>query len=287
MNYRISVRSRHESHEPIRNQLVKLPFRSVVRFGSNTTNQQISQERIRRGLRPLTSVVECNTVEAVKNSSNKLLMKQKFRDNNVKTAAWYTYDRTFFLVDYDEGSYEKRINDLPYPIVAKHIYGSRGTGNTLIKNAQEMTNFLNGKTHSNYIFEKFYNYNREYRLHVDSEGCFYACRKLIKNDTPEDQRWYRNDSNCVWIMEDNESFSRPNNWDSIISESVKALKAVGLDIGAIDLKIQSNVDGDGNNRPNPEFIILETNSAPSFGTITLQKYTTQLPIILKRKYENR
>jgi type I restriction enzyme S subunit len=43
--------------------------------------------------------------------------------------------------------------------------------------------------------EVMLNNSREYRLHVTADGCFYACRKMLKADAEE--RWYKNDSNCV------------------------------------------------------------------------------------------
>jgi len=136
---------------------------------------------------------------------------------------------------------------------------------------------------NNYVFERFYNYAREYRLHVSSEGCFYTCRKMLKRDTPEENKWFRNDENCVWVLEDNPNFDKPVNWDDVVKHSVKALKAVGLDFGAIDLRIQSATNSEGETREEPKFIIVEINSAPSFGEITLQKYLEELPNIIERK----
>jgi len=236
-------------------------------------------------LRPVTNIVECNTVESVKNSSNKLLMKNCFTREGVKTALWWT---TSNGEGFNQSSTQPTVNveTLPFPIVAKHIYGSRGTGNTLLNTLEEYRTFIPGKTLSNYIFEKFYNFSREYRLHVDREECFYTCRKMLKNDVAPENRWYRNDSNSVWILEDNESFDKPVNWDNIVSESIKALTSVGLDVGAIDVRVQSSSNSRGSRREEPEFIILETNSAPSFGEITAQKYLQQLPKILRRKYAN-
>jgi glutathione synthase/RimK-type ligase-like ATP-grasp enzyme len=267
--YLINVRSRHGSHAPLR-RTARLPFRSVVRLGSSTTLEEIYARLGRRV--NLANVVECNTVQAVKTSANKLLMKQAFDRAGVKTAQWSTIIPT---------------NEEMYPAVSKHIYGSRGTGNDLHQTREELTQHMVGKTFPNYIFEKFYNFSREYRLHVTSERCFYTCRKMLKRDTPEDKRWFRNDSNCVWILEDNPEFDKPVNWDAIVQEAVKALKAVGLDIGGIDVRVQSATDGRGQRRENPEFIILETNSAPSFGDITLEKYKVEIPKILRRKHENK
>ncbi len=65
-----------------------------------------------------------------------------------------------------------------------------------------------------------------------------------------------------------------------------ALKSTGLDFGAVDLRVQGTVDSSGKQRRAPDFIIIEINSAPSFGTVTSQKYVEHLPTLLKKKYEN-
>ena len=274
--FRPRIRSRHPSHEPLRTQLPKLPIRTVVRLGSTTVLD----------LGPKKQIIEINTVEAVKNSANKLLMKHCFDVEGVKTADWWVKEENNFLKEGDEEQVST-LETLPYPIVAKHIFGSRGTGNYLINNQQELEAWLPNKTIENYIFEKFYNFNREYRLHVTKDGCFYTCRKLLREDTPTDKRWFRNDSNCNWIVEENESFDKPVNWDAIVAEGVKALKAVGLDFGAVDIRVQSATKTSKKHgevpRENPEFIIIEINSAPSFGEITLQRYLEQIPNIVNSK----
>lgn len=239
-------------------------YQSVVRFGSTT---DVPDSVTNGGAR-----IELNTVQAIKNSCNKLLMKQCFTNAGVKTAQWA------HQADKDS------INNLEFPIVAKHIFGSRNRGNYKLNSFSEFESWKEGKTLSNYIFEKFYNYSREYRLHVSKDGCFYTCRKVLKNDTPAEQRWFRNDSNSNWIVETNELFDKPVNWDKVIDESVKALNAVGLDFGAVDLRIQSRLDKDDKERLDPDFIVIEINSAPSFGEVTLQKYIEEIPRMLDKKY---
>ena len=137
-------------------------------------------------------------------------------------------------------------------------------------------------------FEKYYSYNREYRIHIAKIGnrfeCIYTCRKVLKNNTPENQRWFRNDSNSSWYLETNPSFDKPINWNNIIEECSKAMDAVGLDIGAFDVRVQSAEDKNGNLRTNPEFIIIESNSAASHGDVTRQKYMDVIPMILWSKY---
>jgi glutathione synthase/RimK-type ligase-like ATP-grasp enzyme len=274
--FRAKILSRHPTHKPLRSQLALLPFRSVVRLGS-TTN--VADSVSNGGKR-----VECNTIQAVKTSANKLLMKHAFSTGNVRTAKWHVADALFTSGVEDKSEFlsigDKKIF---FPIVTKSHMGSRGRGNALHKTIADFNKWAQGKTLSNYIIEEFHDFNREYRLHVTSEGVFYTCRKMLKQDTPEDKRWFRNDSNSTWIKEENPQFDKPTNWTDIVSECVKALKAVGLDVGACDVKVQSAKDKKGNVRQNPEFIIIEINSAPSFGDVTLQKYLVELPKILTRK----
>lgn len=293
--FKINVRSRHPSHDALREVVGRLPFRTAVRFGSSWAGDEFRR-------------VECNTVEAVKRSADKLAMKEAFSANNILTADWYIEHQGignggWIKKGVPLGQGDTTIGNLPCPIVAKHRFGSRGTGNTLLQDEASLSRWLaaNQGRLQNYIFEKFYNYSREYRLHVTEDGCFYACRKMLKSDTPEADRWYRNDSNSVWVTEfekttdqqgnftgfttqPNEEFDKPVNWAEIVQQSVAALKAVGLDIGAIDVRVQSAKDKRGNNRTRCEFIILETNSAPSFGEITLVKYQEEIPKILRRKH---
>jgi hypothetical protein len=291
--FRPRIRSRHPSHAVLRDKtLPLLPFKSVVRLGSQTEFTKDTGKRI-----------EINSTNAIKTSCNKLLMKQAFTDNEVITADWFKvgmltpdsfHDAELSVYGGKIGDYLEpenlALNDenIKFPIISKSLYGSRNKGNKKHDTLEELTAWLEGKDLNNYIFEKYYNYTREYRLHVTEDGCFYSCRKMLKRDTPEDEKWYRNDAHCAWIMEENDLFDKPVNWDDVVNESVKALKAVGLDMGAVDLRIQSatkQIEGEEPvTREAPKFIIVEINSAPSFGEVTESKYKLEIPKILNRKF---
>jgi hypothetical protein len=254
----LRVFSRHPSHESLRQSAVKLPVLTCIRLGSTTVGT-------------LPYKVEINSIDSIKNSSNKLLMKRCFQSANIKTAEWIEPNTIEDIHDFFE-EHQK--------IISKSLYGSRGIGNTLLSSHEEIKNYFHGKNLKNYIIEAFKNYTKEYRLHVTSEGCFYACRKMLKSDTPQDKRWYRNDSNCNWILESNELFCIPSNWKEVEHQCVLALKSVGLDVGAVDLKIQSEKDG---KRDNPDFCVIEINSAASFGEETLKHYINIIPKIVENK----
>ena len=278
--FRPLILSRHPSHSVLRakNQtLPLLPFRSVIRLGSTTESD---------------GRLEINTVEAVKNSASKLLMKQKFTEAEVKTADWFTlvlqgadYKYSFSKGDIYNGiESDNALDSIKFPIVSKSLTGSRGVGNTKFNTKEELEAWLPNKNLNNYIFEEFVKMTREYRLHVTKFGCFYTCRKLVKNDAPEGT-WQRHDDVCNWVLEENPSFKKPKNWNAIVADCVKAKDALGLDICAFDVGVQGAKDGV--ERENPEWVIFESCSAASFGNITGQKYIEILPKLLIDKYNNK
>lgn len=281
--YRPMIRSRHPSHSGLRYSMEKLPFRSVIRFGSLTELTDIASLNGKR--------VELNSKEGIKNSSSKFNMKECFSQEGVKTARWYMFDGSKFQdrsIECESEDFDVDPIDLEYPIVAKSFFGSRGNGNYLIKSQKELNEWKEDKNLKNYIFEKFINYNKEYRLHCTKNGCFYACRKMLKTEFKDHPNaWQRHDDNSVWILEENENFDKPENWSEIVEHCVKAVVSCGLDFGACDLRVQNNYDQNGDLRNNCNFIVIEVNSAPSFGEITIEKYKEELPKLLKEKYNAR
>jgi len=249
----LKIRTKNHTAQPLKN-LIEVNTRTVFRLGSLTPTEEIFP----RGVALNKPIIEINTAEACHNSGDKILMKQAFTRNNIRTAEWSRLD------DYDM---------VEFPSIIKHKNSCKGQGIHYIENQESLDAFID--EHENlrsYIIEKYYNYSKEYRLHVTKDGCFYTCRKMLKEDAEE--RWHRHDMNSVWIMEENELFEKPSNWDAIVAECVKALNAVGLDIGACDIKVQSEKNHDRGG--NPEFIILEINSAAAMGSVTLVKYEEQL-----------
>lgn len=270
--YRPLILSRHPSHKVLRAKYKNLPlnrFPVVIRFGSTT---ELNDTRAKGGRR-----IEINTTQSVRNSANKYLMKQCFNKAGVKTAAWC------------EASDKDIMNKLQFPIVCKSHYGSRGEGNSLIKSIEEFEKWKKGKTLGGYIIEQYMSYSLEYRLHVTEDGCFYACRKALKEGTADDDKWSRHDDNSVWFLETNPAFNKPNSWNQIVQDCIKALKAVGADVLSFDVKVQGPKDREGRNRKIQEWILLECNSASSMdngnGAISIcaQKYIQEIPKIIERK----
>lgn len=280
--FRPAIFSRHPSHGVLRRRYKNLPLfphRTLIRFGSTTETPEYI----------VAPFVEINTVESIKTSANKLKMKEAFDTVNVRTAPWFTVQNRAELF----ATAKMITRDWTGKLVCKAIYGSRGRGNTLISSEQELIDWYN--VHPNlqsYIFEEYKAYALEYRLHVTSEGYFYTCRKALRQDVPEDQKWRRHDDICVWLLEENENFKKPNSWDNIVSDCVLALGAIGADVLSFDVRVQGPMVN-GAPREYQDYILLECNSASSMGkpdgdvndlSICAQKYIEELPKIIEKKW---
>lgn len=283
--FRPRIRSKNFSCDFLRpkNKNMKLfPVRSLVRLGSRTPINEI--------FAPNVSFVEVNSLQAVDTSRSKLSMKAAFAKHSIPQSEWYELrgNNTSQMrnlnetVDREESPERSIINpeSLPYPIVAKRINGFKGIGMRKLDNVEELNNFIKNTNVSGYYFERFYNYSREYRIHATRDKVILRWRKLRTSEAEE--RWFFNNSNCNWIGQENELFQLSGKLlDSIDNACIEAVKAVGLDIGAIDVRVQSA------SRENPAFIILEVNSAPRMGTISNELYARELENIIQSKIDNK
>lgn len=244
------IRSKNHSCAPLRS--CDFPCRVIVRFGSTTPTNQITSRR---------DYLELNTPEGCRISGDKIKMKKCFIDAGVKTAEYFTLNRTF-----SEQEVRNYFDEFG-TIIAKHKHSSKGNGIFLLESYNDFTNFLNDNDHTKFVFEKYYKYNKEYRLHISKFGCFYTCRKMLKRDAED--RWHRHDSNSVWILEENPMFDKPRNWKRIVKDCQRAREALGLDLVAFDVKCEAR-------KERPKWIILESNSAPALGEVGIQKYKDEI-----------
>lgn len=240
------VLSKNYTCNGLRRTLNRTNKRVIIRLGSVTERE---------------ADIHINTVQAVKNSSSKFIMKNLFDEAGINHADWFIHSDVI-------GSNEKGISTkektIEYPIVAKLYFGKQGKGMYLIRNLEDYLKFMNEKPSGKYIIEKYYNYAKEYRIHVSKLGHVMSWRKLRRSDSTE--RWFFNSHNCNWVSENHELFDKPKTWENIIEQCISALNATKLSIGACDVRV--NKKG--------EFIICEINSAPSLGENGVEIYKEHL-----------
>jgi len=266
--FKLQIRTKNHTAQPLKG-VIETKLRTVFRLGSITPTEEIFPQGVAKN-KP---IIEINTAEACHNSGDKILMKQLFTGFGIKSAEWVQLNEVFEEINVIDWN--------TYPAIIKHKNSCKGKGIYYIENQEQLDEFISSivvGSLQNYIIEKYHNYSKEYRLHVTKDGCFYTCRKMLKEDAEE--RWHRHDMNSVWIMEENPLFEKPSNWDLVVTECIKALNAVGLDIGACDIKIQS--EKNQNRGGNPEFIVLEINSAPACAARTLIEYEKVLRKIVSK-----
>jgi hypothetical protein len=267
----LRILSRHPSTKDLRDKILIKGVKAVYRHGSTTDGK---------------FEYELNSVDSVKQSADKLLMKQSFDKAEVKHSPWFHLGAEILTTkakEWQEFLKKSGLGKNEDYIIIKQRWGSRGTGNYLIKNFADLDKFLRDKKAnlSNYIAEEYKKYSVEYRIHATEYGYFYACRKVLKNDTPKDERFQRHDDNCSWLIETNPKFNKPENWVEIVIDCTKAVKALGADVLAFDVKCTSIKDSKDKKC---KYIIIESCSAPSFGKITTEKYIAEIPKIINLKY---
>lgn len=259
------MRSRNKSCAPLKE--LEVPITVIYRMGSTTPTKEITKQK---------EYIEINSVESCKISSNKILMKRRLRHAHCPTAE-------YFIGNNNEQSFldicEDRLNKWKNGIIAKRKNSSKGNWLARLTTTTDCWEFFHnnqGDLH-NWIFERYYTYTKEYRIHVTKNGCFYATRKMLIEGKGE--RWHRHANNSVFILENNEQFDKPNNWEDIVRSCVNALKAIHLDIACFDVKVQKN------NNKYPYYIILESNSAPCLKDTGIEKYKNTLLNIIDEKYK--
>lgn len=249
----LKLRSRNFSCEPLKQ--IETPIPVIYRMGSVTPLNKIFKRKIPK------RYLEINSVQACRISGDKYLMKKRFNHARIKSAPWFTINSK----DLNNQRIRHYLSKWK-TIIAKRYNSSKGKGIYLIRSIEDYLKFriqIQAEHYyvEDFIFERYYTYTKEYRLHVTKDKCFYACRKMLIENAQD--RWHRHGNNSVFIYEENPKFDKPQNWDEIVNECINALKALKLDIAAFDVKVSKKGD----------FIIMESNSAPALGERGIQEYT--------------
>lgn len=289
--YRPVVFSRHPTHNILRTDLPKLPFRSVVRLGSQT---ELSAKSLKKG-----TFVTCNDIIGITNTSNKITMKRAFNAAAVNTPTWYlpcisnienpqkpVIDKLVqaqpSVMWGEDNMYLNAkavpIENIKFPLIAKINFHSRGRGMLKLDSADDLVKILKDPAVARkYTFEVYTNFVREYRVHATPAGIFYICRKLRQQDHAD--RWYFNSKNSVFkISYENGEWSEDKLkcFAEMEEHCIKALMTLHMDIAGFDIRVNSTTE---------KFNIIEANSACSFGEHTAQMYIKKIPEILTLKHQ--
>jgi len=266
----VRIRTHNSSSRPLRGAILVDNW-AICRLGSLTPTRECFTT-------PRSNIIEVNTVDAIQNSRSKLRMKACFATKNVPQSEWWTYipGQNIFPVR-GEGDRGEAIATLPFPLVVKRVFGFQGRGMELLKNQKELTEWLQKhRDIDGWYFEKFYNYAREYRLHVARYcGVILSWRKLRTKDA--ESRWFFNSLNSNWVGTEHGLFDKPKCWSAMEKAAIDCIEATGLDIGAVDIRVQSNTQED------PKFIVCEINSAPALGDLGIEVYKDIISKIIKNK----
>ena len=190
--------------------------------------------------------VVLNKPAKVKIASNKLLSFQAFGDK-VWVPPWTTDDETAALWHADGKD-----------IVLRHkLTGHSGEGIEIIHSDMEFDD-AKAPLYVQYIPKK-----EEYRIHVNQEQVFFVQRKARKNDVPDEK--------VNWKVRNHQNGFIYANKDVEVAEvakkyAIEAIKAIGLDFGAVDIIY---------NAKNDAWYVLEVNTAPGLSGTTLEKYVEQ------------
>lgn len=138
---------------------------------------------------------------------------------------------------------------LHYPLIARPSHHGRGLHAWICNNKEEVRNTLNTKIKGYYVSEIF-NKDQEFRVH-----CFMGkALAVMQKPRPTDNK-------IVWNRAQNDAPFENINWDNwdkaVVLESLKAITALGLDFGGVDVMRNSQTG---------EVSICEVNTAPTLNS---------------------
>lgn len=202
---------------------------TVINWGSSNVTREVHGDIINRPL-------------CVANACNKLTSFRLFKEAGVTTPKWTE----------DAVEAETWVNH-GFTVVARTILnGHSGQGIEIVTKDDVCPKAP--------LYTQYIKKDQEYRLHVFQGEVFFVQRKARKLDVPDDQvNWkVRNlDGGFIYANKDVEV---PDEYRQL---ACKAIAALGLDFGAVDLITEKNTG-----KP----YVLECNCAPGLAGLTLEKY---------------
>jgi glutathione synthase/RimK-type ligase-like ATP-grasp enzyme len=186
-----------------------------------------------------------NHLKAVSCASNKLLAFEAMARAGVRVPDFTT----------DREAAEESLAVWVTVVVRHKLNGHSGEGIELVSDVAQLPDAP--------LYVKYIGKSDEYRVHVVDSKVIHIQRKARRKDVPDDQvNWQvRNHANGFIFAHGAEALGHVP--PDVILESIKAVEALGLDFGAVDV-IVGKKDG--------KAYVLEVNTAPGLTGTTLDKY---------------
>jgi glutathione synthase/RimK-type ligase-like ATP-grasp enzyme len=234
----IHIATYQERSKKLAEALPKYPKKVVIRLGGEKEYEGYD--------------IQVNSAQAVKNCIDKLKMKEIFLENKLPTMPLL----------------KKHYNR--YPCVLKAVVRSGGRSVLVAENKHEYDAYAK-LLKKGYYTEPYFDYTSEYRLHCTQDEMFFAVKKIKRDEHADD----------LIITEKNHyntrEFVKPRLWKEMQKAACEAVKALGLDIGAVDIGYSSR------NPDKHAFIIHEVNTNPELLKNTFDAYTGALDKIIKKR----
>lgn len=203
-----------------------------------------------------------NTPEAVQRASNKLTTFESLKMYADIPA--FTTDPQVAIQWLEDG----------HKVVERHtLTGNSGEGIRIVHNEEPVMSLQQAPLYVKYIKKQ-----DEYRVHVaqcpvsGSPVVFDVQKKLRSTSVPDEQvNWQVRNTAGGFIFA--RGFDRSTVPDKVLNNAKKALTALGLDFGAVDIV--------WNNREQKAYV-LEVNTAPGLEGTTLENYKTMLTCLVER-----
>lgn len=222
-------------YKRIRHEGKPLKVGTVINWGASKIEREIEGAII-------------NKPEAIAKASNKLSAFKSFKEKGVSTPE--------FTESLEEAN--KWLADGSIVVARTKLNAHSGEGIVIVDpDADPKVDIPNAKLYTKYVPKA-----EEYRLHVYRGIVFFVQRKARNKDVPDDKvNWkVRNHGNgFIYSNQDVKVFAL----DKAHRQAIEAVKALGLDFGAVDLVY---------NRKKNEHYVLEVNTAPGLTGRTLEAY---------------
>lgn len=169
-----------------------------------------------------------NTSSSIGYSSNKCLARKLFIKNKVKTPQLYS----------DENPPQD------FPVIARPSYHSKGQNFVVLSTKKEF--FAHYDNHADWYYSEYIDKEKEFRVYV-AHGKVLGVTEKPKPEDEEQLAWNQAINHDKWIL-----LKWANYPLEVVKEACKAVKALGLDFGGVDVMLK---DG--------KAYVLESNTAPT------------------------